>query len=60
MLLIGDTPADVAAGPANQVPVLAVTSVQPSIEDLQAAEATETVPDLQDPSSFLKILAAEH
>ena len=60
VLLIGDTPADVAAGPANQVPVLAVTSGQPGIEDLQAAGATETVPDLRDPSSFLKILAAEH
>ncbi|MFB8023530.1 HAD family hydrolase [Streptomyces rubiginosohelvolus] len=48
VLLIGDTPADVAAGRAVDVPVLAVASGRTPAEQLAVAGATATVRDLQD------------
>ncbi|MFJ8405654.1 HAD family hydrolase [Streptomyces microflavus] len=48
VLLIGDTPADVAAGRAAGVPVLAVATGRTSAADLAEAGATATVQDLRD------------
>ncbi|MFI1250280.1 HAD hydrolase-like protein [Streptomyces anulatus] len=50
VLLTGDTPADVAAGRAAVVPVLAVATGRTSAAELADAGATATVRDLQDPS----------
>ncbi|WUX27246.1 haloacid dehalogenase-like hydrolase [Streptomyces anulatus] len=49
-LLIGDTPADVAAGRAAGVPVLAVATGRTSAAELADAGATATVRDLQEAS----------
>ncbi|MFF3531475.1 HAD family hydrolase [Streptomyces rubiginosohelvolus] len=48
VLLIGDTPADVAAGRATDVPVLAVATGRTPAEQLAEAGATATVRDLRD------------
>jgi len=56
VLLIGDTPSDVAAGLANQVSVLAVASGRSTVANLQLAGATETIPDLRDLSPLLRRL----
>lgn len=48
VLLIGDTPADVAAGRAVGVPVLAVATGRTPADELTDAGATATVRDLQD------------
>lgn len=48
VLLIGDTPADVAAGLANDVRVLAVASGRTNATDLTAAGAHEVIEDLTD------------
>ncbi|MCX4681988.1 haloacid dehalogenase-like hydrolase [Streptomyces sp. NBC_01433] len=50
ILLIGDTPADVAAGRAAGVPVMAVTTGRTPAADLADAGATATVRDLWDHS----------
>ncbi|MFI9060121.1 MULTISPECIES: HAD family hydrolase [Streptomyces] len=50
VLLTGETPADVAAGRAAGVPVLAVSTGRTSAAELADAGATTTVRDLQDPS----------
>ncbi|MCX5207571.1 haloacid dehalogenase-like hydrolase [Streptomyces sp. NBC_00237] len=49
VLLIGDTPADVAAGLANHVHVLAVASGRTSAADLARAGAHAVIEDLTDP-----------
>ncbi|WP_406141506.1 HAD family hydrolase [Streptomyces anulatus] len=49
-MLTGETPADVAAGRAAGVPVLAVSTGRTSAAELADAGATTTVRDLQDPS----------
>ncbi|MEU2409361.1 haloacid dehalogenase-like hydrolase [Streptomyces rubiginosohelvolus] len=48
VLLIGDTPADVAAGRAADVAVLAVATGRTSAEQLAEADATATIRDLRD------------
>ncbi|MGC5401718.1 HAD family hydrolase [Streptomyces sp. DT20] len=48
VLLIGDTPADIAAGHEAGVPVLAVATGRTSLSDLQRARPTQAVADLQD------------
>jgi len=47
-VLIGDTPSDVAGAKANSVPVIGVASGRSSMEELEAAGADITVPDLTD------------
>ncbi|MFB8037082.1 HAD family hydrolase [Streptomyces sp. NPDC056004] len=47
VLLIGDTPADVAAARSAGVAVLGVATGRSTRDDLAKAGATETVPDLQ-------------
>ncbi|MGN5381234.1 HAD family hydrolase [Streptomyces lasalocidi] len=44
-VLIGDTPADVAAGPATGVRVIAVTTGHSSTDELRAAGVRSTNPD---------------
>jgi phosphoglycolate phosphatase-like HAD superfamily hydrolase len=56
VLLIGDTPADVAAGRAAGVPVLAVATGRTTAEDLAETGAT-TVPDLRDLSPLRDLLS---
>ncbi|WP_404950806.1 haloacid dehalogenase-like hydrolase [Streptomyces sp. ARC12] len=56
VLLIGDTPADVAAGRAAGVPVLAVATGRTSAAELADAGATATVPDLRDQSPLRDLL----
>lgn len=56
VLLIGDTPADVAAGRAAGVPVLAVATGRTPAEDLAETGATTTVPDLRDLSPLRELL----
>lgn len=53
VLLIGDTPADVAAGLDNDVPVLAVASGRSSVQELREAGATMVVAGLEDPQALL-------
>ncbi|MEG9553073.1 haloacid dehalogenase-like hydrolase [Streptomyces baarnensis] len=56
VLLVGDTPADVAAGRAAGVPVLAVATGRTSAADLVDAGATATVRSLQDASLLHDLL----
>ncbi|MFF0337867.1 HAD family hydrolase [Streptomyces fimicarius] len=56
VLLVGDTPADVAAGRAAGVPVLAVATGRTSAADLVDAGATATVRSLQDASPLHDLL----
>ncbi|GAA3017712.1 HAD family hydrolase [Streptomyces fulvorobeus] len=56
VLLIGDTPADVAAGRAAGVSVLAVATGRTSAAELADAGATATVRDLQDASPLHDLL----
>lgn len=56
VLLIGDTPADVAAGRAAGVAVLAVATGRTSSADLADAGATATVRDLQNASPLYDLL----
>ncbi|MEK8141842.1 HAD hydrolase-like protein [Streptomyces sp. M10(2022)] len=49
VLLIGDTPADVAAGLANDIRILAVATGQSSAKALNDAGADLVAPDLEDP-----------
>ncbi|WP_329583792.1 HAD family hydrolase [Streptomyces sp. NBC_01361] len=56
VLLVGDTPADVAAGLANDVPVLAVASGRTSADELREAGATIVATGLQDPHVLLHAL----
>lgn len=56
ILLIGDTPADVAAGRAAGVPVLAVATGRTSAAELADAGATATVRDLQDAAPLHDLL----
>ncbi|MEN8651700.1 haloacid dehalogenase-like hydrolase [Streptomyces sp. 21So2-11] len=57
VLLIGDTPADVAAGLANQVRVLGVASGKSTVADLHAAGATDVVRGLEELRPLLGLLA---
>ncbi|MFE2503525.1 HAD family hydrolase [Streptomyces rubiginosohelvolus] len=56
VLLVGDTPADVAAGRAADVPVLAVATGRTPAEQLAEAGATATVQDLLDPTPLRDLL----
>ncbi|MFD6477067.1 HAD hydrolase-like protein [Streptomyces anulatus] len=56
VLLVGDTPADVAAGRAAGVPVLAVATGRTSAAELADAGATATIRDLQDAAPFHGLL----
>lgn len=56
VLLVGDTPADVAAAKANNVPVLAVATGRSTVTELQKAEADMVAPDLEDPSPIIRAL----
>ncbi|NEC03407.1 HAD hydrolase-like protein [Streptomyces anulatus] len=56
ILLIGDTPADVAAGRAAGVPVLAIATGRTSAAELADAGATATVRDLQDAAPLRDLL----
>ncbi|NUK50095.1 haloacid dehalogenase-like hydrolase [Streptomyces lunaelactis] len=57
VLLVGDTPADIAAGLANGVRVLAVASGRSSDEELREAGASMVVAGLEDPQPLLHALA---
>ncbi|MFJ9924221.1 HAD family hydrolase [Streptomyces rubiginosohelvolus] len=57
VLLIGDTPADVAAGRAIDVPVLAVATGRTPSEQLAEAGATATVRDLRDLTPLRDLLS---
>ncbi|MDH2392967.1 HAD hydrolase-like protein [Streptomyces sp. HNM0663] len=56
VMLVGDTPADMAAGRGNDVPALAVASGQSSVQELREAGATMVVADLGDPRALLRAL----
>ncbi|MFD4224692.1 HAD family hydrolase [Streptomyces griseus] len=56
VLLIGDTPADVAAGITTGVRVLAVATGRTPAADLSEAGATDTVCDLRDASPLHNLL----
>lgn len=58
VLLIGDTPADVAAGRHNGVRVLAVASGRSSEQELRAAGATAVAQDLTDRRTLMDLLIA--
>ncbi|GAA1330966.1 hypothetical protein GCM10009647_070700 [Streptomyces sanglieri] len=57
VLLIGDTPADIAAARAAGVAVLGVATGRSTRDDLAKAGATETVPDLQHLGVVRRMLA---
>lgn len=56
ILLIGDTPADIAAARAAGVPVLAVATGRTPAADLAEAGATATISDLRDLSPLRDLL----
>ncbi|WSC66647.1 HAD hydrolase-like protein [Streptomyces anulatus] len=56
VLLVGDTPADVAGGRAAGVPVLTVATGRTSAAELADAGATATIRDLQDATPFHGLL----
>ncbi|WNI34374.1 haloacid dehalogenase-like hydrolase [Streptomyces sp. ITFR-6] len=56
VLLIGDTPADIAAGREAGVPVLAVATGRTALPELQQAEPTMAVTDLRDLAPLLALL----
>ncbi|MFF0742111.1 HAD family hydrolase [Streptomyces sp. NPDC004111] len=53
VLLIGDTPRDVAAAVANEVQILAVATGVHGVDELREAGAREVLEDLADTASFL-------
>ncbi len=55
-VLIGDTPADVEAALANDVPVIAVASGRSSADDLRAAGAERVLPGLEDSDALLALV----
>lgn len=55
-VVIGDTPADVAAALDNGVPVIAVASGRSSADELRAAGARCVLPDLVDTAAVLKFV----
>ncbi|WP_331730530.1 haloacid dehalogenase-like hydrolase [Streptomyces sp. NBC_01174] len=57
VLLVGDTPADVAAAKDNHVRVLAVATGRSTGIELQKAGADVVAPDLDDPSPVIRALA---
>ncbi len=57
LLLVGDTPRDVAAGRAHGVPVLGVATGRWSAEALAQAGADRVARDLRDPTPVLELLA---
>ncbi len=57
LLLVGDTPRDVEAGHAHDVPVLGVASGRWSAEALVEAGADRVTPDLSDPTPLLEMVA---
>ncbi|MGW7517382.1 HAD family hydrolase [Streptomyces sp. NPDC054796] len=56
-VLIGDTPADVEAGHANGVRVIAVASGRSDMDALREAGAGTTLPSLEDTEELLKRIA---
>lgn len=56
LLLVGDTPRDVEAGHAHDVPVLGVASGRWSAEALAEAGADRVAPDLRDPTPLLEMI----
>ena len=58
VVIIGDTPHDVAAAHANDAFCLAVATGKDSVEDLQAAGADIVLSDLSNTTQVLGILAA--
>ncbi|MEU2468584.1 haloacid dehalogenase-like hydrolase [Streptomyces sp. NPDC012486] len=56
VLLIGDTPADVAAAKDNNVPVLAVATGRSTTTELRQSGADLVAPDLEDPSPIIRAL----
>ncbi|MEO3755012.1 haloacid dehalogenase-like hydrolase [Streptomyces sp. B6B3] len=59
VVLIGDTPADVAGALANNVRVIGVASGRSSEADLRAAGAITTLPDLTDNELVMKLVIAD-
>ncbi|GAB2833458.1 HAD family hydrolase [Streptomyces daliensis] len=56
-VLIGDTPADVKAGHANGVRIIAVATGRSNMDDLREAGAETTLPNLADTEELLKLIA---
>ncbi len=56
IVIVGDTPHDVAAARANNAFCLAVATGKDSVEDLQAARADVALKDLSDTAHVLQIL----
>lgn len=57
IVIVGDTPRDVACAHANGCPVLAVATGRFSREQLERARADRVVDDLRDPEPLLELLA---
>ncbi|WP_329046629.1 HAD family hydrolase [Streptomyces sp. NBC_01422] len=58
VLLVGDTPADVAAAKDSHVPVLAVATGHSTTTELRKAGADLVVPNLEDPSLLVRALTS--
>ncbi|MFF4249008.1 HAD family hydrolase [Streptomyces sp. NPDC001822] len=56
VLLVGDTPADVAAAQDNHIPVLAVATGRSTVTELRQAGADLVAVDLEDPSPIIRLL----
>ena len=56
-VLFGDTPADIAAALAAQVPVVAVATGRSSVAELRDAGAENVLPDLRDVGRIAELVA---
>ncbi|MGW6932825.1 HAD hydrolase-like protein [Lentzea sp. NPDC054927] len=56
VVLIGDTPRDVAAGLTAGVRVIAVASGRSTVEDLRKAGANDVLPDLTDTAKVTQLI----